>query len=140
MPSAPSLMKPELKAAILVQSIWRAKLARRDVRKQRGVVNGENEGWQVINDPATGLDYYYKDGDVQWNKPIELMTEEEKAGFDIDYPTWIKIWDSNESTFYYFNQYDGVTVQWSEPEDYKEIDYSKLKSLMKLVKIGFLEL
>ena len=54
-----ALMKPELRAALCIQGIWRAKLARRDVRAQRGANSAvEGEVWQAVPDPASGLDYY----------------------------------------------------------------------------------
>lgn len=36
--------------------------------------------WQALKSPE-GVDYYYNTvtGDTQWEKPEELMTEEEKA-------------------------------------------------------------
>ena len=76
-----AMMKPEVRAAILVQSTFRQKLARRDVRAQRGkvaVASGSNDdannhgGWAKMNDPASGNDYYYHtDGRVQWHMPDE---------------------------------------------------------------------
>ena len=129
-----ALMKPEVRAAVLVQNAWRKKLARRDVRAQRGKMNDSDELWQTINDPATGLDYYYNSetGDVQWEKPRELMTEEEKNADDdkADLPEWLEIWDSGQSTFYYYNQFDG-TVTWDKPENFKRPNYANMKALMK---------
>ena len=72
----------ELWAAILVQSTWRAKKARANVREERGSQNAvEGEVWSAVEDPASGEYYYYNNetGDCVWDKPAELMTEEEKA-------------------------------------------------------------
>ena len=94
--------------------------------------------WQTVHDPASGCDYYYNNetGEVQWDKPSELMTKEEKESAEnkendeVDVPEWLEIWDSGQSTFYYYNQYTGEHT-WDKPKDFKRPNYANMKAMMK---------
>ena len=72
---------------------------------------------------------------MTWVKPPELMTEgERRAAEDAlvaeDLPEWMEVWDTTQSTFYYYNQFSG-DITWDKPPGFKRPDHSKLKALMK---------
>ncbi|GBG32524.1 Ankyrin repeat domain-containing protein 1 [Hondaea fermentalgiana] len=72
------LMAPEVRAAMLLQSAFRAKLARRDVRVQRAKTaassTDEVSGWREMLDPASGFPYYFNSetNEVIWEKPADF--------------------------------------------------------------------
>eukprot|EP00948_MAST-09A_sp_MAST-9A-sp1_P003113 g3113.t1 len=142
-----SLMKPELKAALLIQGVYRKKQARAVMRAKKAAYNIEQEGghagdspWVATLDEDSGYHYYYnvETEEVTWDKPQELMTEEEKAAAaeagdtdEQEYPTWVRVYDPSSVAYYYWNNYTGDCV-WDEPEDYVEPkDKSILARMMK---------
>ena len=71
------LMPPDVRAALTVQGIWRAKCARRALRLQRAAINPETHSttwdgyttaWTAIHDPSAGADYYHhsETGEQTW--------------------------------------------------------------------------
>ena len=80
-------------------------------------------------------DYYYNNetGEVQWDKPSELMTKEEKQGSKEEkdnMPIWLEIWDSSSSAYYYYNQNTGAS-QWEKPESFARLSASDTDSMLK---------
>ncbi|GBG32417.1 Hypothetical Protein FCC1311_086422 [Hondaea fermentalgiana] len=94
------LMPPEVRAAVLVQNTWRAKVARRVLRKQRGLKLGAaspKEGndigsspWQVLTDPQTGFDYFYntETQEVTWDAPQDIAKALSSTSW-----TWVELID-----------------------------------------------
>ena len=69
-------MSKELKAALCIQNAYRAKQARRVLRKKQGLHDAKNaiNGWVTEHDKASGYDYYVniETGEVTWDKPAEV--------------------------------------------------------------------
>ena len=131
--------KSELWASLLVQKTWRAKKARGDVRTVRAeqAAEGSDELWTPVLDPGSGEYYYYNNetGDTTWDKPAELMTDEEKAAkaeepAPEELPEWAKVYDPSSEDYYYYNNFTGECV-WEQPDGYKEINYSLLMMMAK---------
>lgn len=82
------LISPEVRAAVLVQNTWRGKVARREVRKQRGKTKRSglsqnlDSPWQRLNDPQSGYDYYYNSEtqEVCWEQPKEFQEVNKESG------------------------------------------------------------
>ena len=125
-----SLMSPELKSALTVQCAWRKKIARRNLRAQRGANNESDEEWQTLVDPKSGLDYYYHSvtGEVTWDKPKELMTEEEKVKKH-GLPEWIEVFDPSTKSYYFYNNMTHES-RWDPPEGYTKLDMNLVKNMM----------
>ena len=69
-------MSKELKAALCIQNAYRAKQARRVLRKKQGLHDAKEaiNGWVTEHDKASGYDYYVhiETGEVTWDKPPEV--------------------------------------------------------------------
>ena len=115
-------INPELRAALVIQGVYRKKQARKVLRQKKGAKAAEDShesGWTAVLDDGSGEYYYYntETEECVWDKPEELMTEEEKAdrAAEEDQPEWIRVYDPASVDYYYWNQKTGENV-WEEPE------------------------
>jgi len=125
-----SKMSADIKATLLIQSVFRAKRARRAIREQRGMLQAkgapESNGWMKVHDPSSGADYYYntETGESKWE--IDDKPSDEKESL----VEWLKLWDSSSERFYYFNQLSGES-QWDVPENFLEMKSHKMRDDLK---------
>ena len=105
-------MSQEMRSAIKIQNLFRAKLAREELRKKK-VQNGKGEpfrGWVTEHDRFSGKDYYWnvETREVTWEKPSILLV-----------PRWVKMYDPESKWHYYVNNDTGENT-WERPDDYEE--------------------
>lgn len=105
-------MSKELRSAIKIQQLFRAKLARELLRKKK-VERGNGEpfrGWVTEHDSYSGKDYYWhiETREVTWDKPLILTI-----------PKWVQMYDPETKWHYYVNNDTGECV-WERPEDYTD--------------------
>ena len=82
------IMNPELKAAILIQNVYRKKQARKVLRTKIALKDAANNadsavnGWITEVDPASGCEYYVhvETQETTWEKPIELGEKSYRYG------------------------------------------------------------
>ena len=110
------LCSPEVKAALLIQTIYRTKQARKVERAKRAMEHAAEQvpvdGWVEQMDPHSGEYYYYNvDTEEQsWDIPEALGGQE--------IPEWTKLYDPASVAYYYYNNKTGDN-SWDEPEGYK---------------------
>lgn len=102
----------EMTSAIKIQNLFRAKLAREEMRKKK-VENGKGEpfrGWVTEHDRFSGKDYYWniETREVTWVKPSILLV-----------PRWVKMYDPESKWHYYVNNDTGEN-RWDKPDDYED--------------------
>jgi tetratricopeptide (TPR) repeat protein len=105
-------MSKELRSAIKIQQLYRAKLAREELRKRK-VACGKGvpfRGWITEHDRFSGKDYYWHEDtrEVTWEKPLILLV-----------PIWVQMFDPETKWHYYVNN-DTSEVSWERPDDYKD--------------------
>ena len=111
------LCSPEVKAAILIQTIYRTKQSKKVERAQRAAKHASEqvpvEGWVEQMDPHSGEFFYYNvdTGDQQWDIPEALGGE--------NIPEWTKLYDPASVGYYYHNTISGE-MSWDVPEGYRD--------------------
>ena len=111
------LCSPEVKAALLIQTIYRTKQARKVERAKRAMEHAAEQvpvdGWVEQMDPHSGEYYYYNvDTEEQsWDIPEALGGEE--------IPEWTKLYDPASVSYYYYNNKSGEN-SWDTPEGYRD--------------------
>ena len=111
------LCSPEVKAALLIQTIYRTKQARKVERAKRASEHAAEQvpidGWVEQMDPHSGDFFYYnvETGDQTWDIPEAL------GGTKI--PEWTKLYDPASIGYYYYNNLTGEN-SWDVPEGYKD--------------------
>lgn len=95
-------------AACKLQGLWRVRKARLRVREMIG------KSFEKRYDPSSGQHYYYntKTGTMQWDKPVNMGSEELPAPPD----EWQWVEDPNTGEGYYMNPATGQTTWLSEDE------------------------
>ncbi len=111
------LVSPEVRAALLIQSVYRTKQARRVERAKRAAAHAAEQvpvdGWVEQMDPHSGEYYYYNvdTGEQQWDIPEALGGE--------SIPEWTKLYDPASVGYYYYNNQTGE-CSWDVPEGYRD--------------------
>ena len=109
------LVSPEVRAALLIQSVYRSKQARKVERARRAMKHAAEQvpvdGWVEQMDPGSGEFYYYNvdSGEQTWDIPEAL------GGTKI--PEWTRLYDPASVGYYYYNNLTGEN-SWDEPEGY----------------------
>ena len=96
----------ELKAALLIQSVYRAKQARKVQRAAKAYAHAEEqvpneEGWIEVMDAYSGEFYYFnvETEEQQWDIPESMGGEA--------VPKWTRVYDPNSVAYYYYNNETG---------------------------------
>ena len=118
-----------LLAARKIQSVYRAKQARKKMRSKRAekelasrpntpAGGGGQLKWIKMHDAHSGYDYYYNNEDhsTMWDVPEDyvdsaVLMEEEEVTVD----DWSAVYDSSSGHYYYMNLITQET-QWEKPE------------------------
>ena len=123
-------MRPELKAALVVQNCWRSRKARISMRRKRAIEHlhdGDNVrlDWVEVWDYGWKCNYWFREGPpeiLRWKKPNELIA--------LDMPPWVKLYSPAEIEYYWFNNFTQQVV-WEIPDGYVDPPKgSKLHLLM----------
>ncbi len=111
------LLAPDVRAALLIQSVYRTKQARRVERAKRAAEHAAEQvpvdGWVEQMDPHSGEYYYYNvdTGEQTWDIPEALGGE--------SIPEWTKLYDPASIGYYYYNNVSGE-CSWEVPEGYRD--------------------
>ena len=116
----PRRMSPLLSAALRLQGVFRAKVARRRIRSARAEEAADEDDestWLETYDETTGHYYYTntRTGEETWHKPpgFDGASWLAEAGESDEYPEWTKC------CWYFYNNWDG-SCSWTQPKNYRE--------------------
>jgi len=110
-------MRPELKAALVLQNCWRSRKARICMRRKRGMEHlhsgdGVRLDWVEVWDFRWKCNYWFKEGPpevLRWKKPYSLVA--------LDMPQWVKLYSPKDVEFYWYNNFT-QKISWEKPEGY----------------------